>query len=115
MACRMVAVACMGLVTILLLAVTASDHHPAHRVADVKKHASRTRECERNREKNREKASRHDQPNHSMYFSAMEWTCPMHPEVVRPQPGDCPICGMALEPKAFSSCAIQRAKRAGCC
>jgi len=26
----------------------------------------------------------------------------MHPEVVRPQPGGCPICGMALEPKAFS-------------
>ncbi len=27
-----------------------------------------------------------------------EWTCPMHPEVVRPGPGSCPICGMALEP-----------------
>src|SRR5687767_14881717 len=28
-----------------------------------------------------------------------EYTCPMHPEVVRPGPGACPICGMALEPK----------------
>ena len=26
------------------------------------------------------------------------YTCPMHPEVVRPGPGDCPVCGMALEP-----------------
>jgi len=27
-----------------------------------------------------------------------EWTCPMHPEIRRPGPGSCPICGMALEP-----------------
>jgi len=26
------------------------------------------------------------------------WTCPMHPEISRDGPGDCPICGMALEP-----------------
>ena len=26
------------------------------------------------------------------------WTCPMHPEIVRDGPGNCPICGMALEP-----------------
>jgi Cu+-exporting ATPase len=26
------------------------------------------------------------------------YTCPMHPEVVRDRPGSCPICGMALEP-----------------
>src|SRR5262245_8142026 len=31
-----------------------------------------------------------------------EWTCPMHPEIVRPGPGSCPICGMALEPRAIS-------------
>jgi Cu+-exporting ATPase len=28
-----------------------------------------------------------------------EWTCPMHPEIVRSEPGSCPICGMALEPR----------------
>ena len=27
-----------------------------------------------------------------------EWTCPMHPEIRRPGPGSCPLCGMALEP-----------------
>jgi len=25
------------------------------------------------------------------------WTCPMHPQIVRKEPGSCPICGMALE------------------
>jgi P-type Cu+ transporter len=26
------------------------------------------------------------------------WTCPMHPQIVRKESGNCPICGMALEP-----------------
>jgi Cu+-exporting ATPase len=26
------------------------------------------------------------------------WTCPMHPQILRKEPGNCPICGMALEP-----------------
>src|ERR1051325_10668144 len=30
------------------------------------------------------------------------WTCPMHPQIVRPEPGFCPICGMALEPMVSS-------------
>ncbi len=34
----------------------------------------------------------HDGPKDAIY------TCPMHPEVRRVGPGDCPICGMALEP-----------------
>jgi len=28
------------------------------------------------------------------------WTCPMHPEILRPGPGECPICHMDLERKA---------------
>ena len=26
------------------------------------------------------------------------WTCGMHPQVIQDKPGNCPICGMALEP-----------------
>jgi len=31
-----------------------------------------------------------------------QYTCPMHPEIVRDEPGPCPICGMALEPMTVS-------------
>src|SRR5436190_2348108 len=34
--------------------------------------------------------------------SAVEFTCPMHPEIVQLGPGSCPICGMALEPKEIT-------------
>ncbi|TGD41319.1 YHS domain-containing protein, partial [Pseudotabrizicola sediminis] len=30
--------------------------------------------------------------------ASVQYTCPMHPEIVRDAPGACPICGMALEP-----------------
>jgi P-type Cu+ transporter len=30
---------------------------------------------------------------------SVEYTCPMHPDIVRNEPGSCPICGMALEPR----------------
>ncbi len=29
----------------------------------------------------------------------VEYTCPMHPEVLQDRPGACPVCGMALEPR----------------
>jgi len=32
-----------------------------------------------------------------------QYTCPMHPEVLRDAPGDCPKCGMALEPMGVPS------------
>jgi Cu+-exporting ATPase len=32
----------------------------------------------------------------------VEYTCPMHPEIVQIGPGSCPKCGMALEPKVVS-------------
>lgn len=33
---------------------------------------------------------------------ATGYTCPMHPHIVQSIPGDCPICGMALEPMMVS-------------
>lgn len=32
-----------------------------------------------------------------------EYTCPMHPQIVRSEPGSCPICGMALESRNAST------------
>jgi Cu+-exporting ATPase len=32
-----------------------------------------------------------------------QWTCPMHPQIVRDGPGSCPICGMALEPQNITA------------
>jgi Cu+-exporting ATPase len=32
-----------------------------------------------------------------------EYVCPMHPEVVRDEPGSCPKCGMALEPRTAAA------------
>ena len=32
----------------------------------------------------------------------VEYTCPMHPEIVQTGSGTCPICGMALEPRTIS-------------
>ena len=34
--------------------------------------------------------------------TASQWTCPMHPEIIRDAPGSCPICGMALEPRTIT-------------
>jgi P-type Cu+ transporter len=47
-------------------------------------------------------APRDDGPRHGKrarpQAHATIYTCPMHPQVRLPQPGPCPICGMALEP-----------------
>src|SRR6266567_4075025 len=38
---------------------------------------------------------------------ASEYTCPMHPDVRKAHPGDCPKCGMALEPIASAPTAAK--------
>ena len=36
-------------------------------------------------------------------LTSPSWTCPMHPEIERAGAGTCPICGMALEPRAIGA------------
>jgi len=35
---------------------------------------------------------------HETHGESTPYTCPMHPEIQQQGPGDCPKCGMALEP-----------------
>src|SRR5215213_4887846 len=42
------------------------------------------------------------QPKAPAATTAQKYTCPMHPEIIRDGPGNCPICGMALEPLTVS-------------
>jgi P-type Cu+ transporter len=42
-------------------------------------------------------------PPTSNASAPVEYTCPMHPEIVRNGPGACPICGMALEPRTITA------------
>ncbi|MER8419500.1 heavy metal translocating P-type ATPase [Mesorhizobium sp. M1329] len=39
-----------------------------------------------------------DRPAPQAMPKGTQYTCPMHPEIIRDKPGSCPICGMALEP-----------------
>ncbi len=49
----------------------------------------------------------HNHQNHSEHttteqpqeqYSHQEYTCPMHPQVIKDEPGKCPVCGMDLVP-----------------
>jgi Cu+-exporting ATPase len=42
-------------------------------------------------------------PEQSPTTEAGGYTCPMHPEVHKDGPGDCPKCGMALEPETMTA------------
>jgi Cu+-exporting ATPase len=42
------------------------------------------------------------EPVTAALLTKTEWTCPMHPEIVRDEAGSCPICGMALEPRVVT-------------
>jgi Cu+-exporting ATPase len=47
-------------------------------------------------------SARHMEPPPPPAGAKVEYTCPMHPEVISDHPGSCPKCGMALEPRAVS-------------
>lgn len=40
--------------------------------------------------------------------NAEQWTCPMHPQIIRDEPGACPICGMDLVPMAVDISAEEK-------
>ena len=44
-----------------------------------------------------------DRPEPEPMPAGTQYTCPMHPEIIRDAPGDCPKCGMALEPMTPSA------------
>jgi Cu+-exporting ATPase len=48
---------------------------------------------------NKSTGAEHAQGHKAHGEKADIYTCPMHPEVVQDGPGDCPKCGMALEPR----------------
>jgi len=37
-------------------------------------------------------------PEFSLATASEQYTCPMHPEIIKDEPGNCPICGMDLVP-----------------
>lgn len=43
-------------------------------------------------------AGLNDRPGVEEEEAGQFWTCSMHPEVIREEPGDCPVCGMTLSP-----------------
>jgi len=43
-----------------------------------------------------------NKPPENIVDGKMIYTCPMHPQVRQKEPGNCPICGMTLEPETVS-------------
>ena len=43
-------------------------------------------------------SDRSESHNHEDESAEQMWTCSMHPQIMRSEPGDCPICGMDLIP-----------------
>lgn len=48
---------------------------------------------------NNEKKPDNEHKNHSSQQEQKVYTCPMHPQIIRNEPGQCPICGMDLVEK----------------
>ena len=44
-------------------------------------------------------SNKEEEHNHNEVAETNQmWTCSMHPQIMQPEPGDCPICGMDLIP-----------------
>jgi Cu(I)/Ag(I) efflux system membrane fusion protein len=44
-----------------------------------------------------------DHDHNAVTKTSKMWTCSMHPQIMQPEPGDCPICGMDLIPAESGS------------
>lgn len=51
--------------------------------------------------------SKEDHSRHQQEVVEEEYTCPMHPEIIRDKQGNCPICGMQLVKKLKEGKALQ--------
>ena len=52
---------------------------------------------------NKDNPNRSEGHDHFGETAEEMWTCSMHPQIMQPEPGDCPICGMDLIPAASSA------------
>ncbi|WP_416441668.1 efflux RND transporter periplasmic adaptor subunit [Leeuwenhoekiella sp. A16] len=52
---------------------------------------------------NKDVSDMSDNQDHSTEGEEEMWTCSMHPQIMQPEPGDCPICGMDLIPAESSA------------
>ncbi len=68
-----------------------SDHHCQHETEETPRAEDHCHHCA------------HEARSPAEAAPGSLWTCPMHPEVRRDGPGDCPICGMALEPETLAA------------
>ena len=70
-----------------------------HNQESTHNHSTR-KSCHQNGQPEQQKAHTHEccHKRENGKVAGSGYTCPMHPEVVQDEPGDCPKCGMALEP-----------------
>jgi len=70
---------------------------------DEHKHHHRHEDHEHHRHATQNATSARDTGKQAPQQEAVIYTCPMHPQVRQIGPGNCPICGMALEPEVITA------------
>ena len=78
--------------------VVSSDSEYYYRYADKLYHFCSARCLHRFRENPERYLDKETSPPHETGGESSTYTCPMHPEIQQRGPGNCPKCGMALEP-----------------
>jgi Cu+-exporting ATPase len=75
-----------------------NKEHPQHKNSDASKHSKEHACCHKEHDSHQRQDILATNAGESIIY-----TCPMHPEIRQPSPGNCPICGMALEPETITS------------